>query len=72
MPELIPQSAEAARAHLEAIIERTGDLATSLATLDQLARDSDAKLPADFRHYLQRRSYQKALAFLDGDLDPRH
>jgi len=72
MPELIPPSAEAARAHLEAIIERTGDLAASLAALDELGRDSDAELPADLRHYLQRRSYQKALAFLNGDLDPRH
>jgi hypothetical protein len=34
------------------------------ARLDQLASQLPADAPADLRHYLQRKSYEKARAFL--------
>ncbi|MCH8474765.1 MAG: hypothetical protein LAT55_06000 [Opitutales bacterium] len=35
-----------------------------LAELDRLAVENRRELPGDLRHYLERRSYQKAAAFL--------
>jgi len=40
------------------------DLRPLFARLDQLAAQLPADAPADLRHYLQRKSYQKARAFL--------
>lgn len=38
----------------------------ALRELDQIARDYKRELPAQFIHYLERRSYQKAWAWLQG------
>ena len=40
------------------------DLRPLFARLDKLASQLPADAPADLRHYLQRKSYQKARAFL--------
>jgi hypothetical protein len=40
------------------------DLRPLFARLDQLALQLPADAPPDLRHYLQRKSYQKARAFL--------
>lgn len=37
-----------------------------LGELDALCRALPADAPADLRHYLQRRSYEKARLFLEG------
>ena len=41
------------------------DLRPLFARLDQLALQLPADAPPDLRHYLQRKSYQKARAFLE-------
>jgi hypothetical protein len=40
------------------------DLRPLFARLDKLAAQLPADAPADLRHYLQRKSYQKARALL--------
>ncbi|MFW6354394.1 MAG: hypothetical protein ACOC3I_08425 [Verrucomicrobiota bacterium] len=40
-------------------------VAEALAQLDALARDPAADLDPHLRHYLQKRSYVKALAFVE-------
>ena len=40
------------------------DLQPKLARLDELAAQLPADAPRDLRHYLQRKSYQKARMFL--------
>jgi hypothetical protein len=40
------------------------DLRPLFARLDKLALQLPADAPSDLRHYLQRKSYQKARAFL--------
>jgi hypothetical protein len=40
------------------------DLRPLFARLDELASQLPADAPPDLRHYLQRKSYQKARAFL--------
>jgi hypothetical protein len=40
------------------------DLRPIFARLDELASQLPADAPPDLRHYLQRKSYQKARAFL--------
>lgn len=37
-----------------------------LAQLDRLGETLDPTAPADLRHYLQRKSYEKARLFLEG------
>ena len=41
------------------------DLRPIFARLDKLALQLPADAPPDLRHYLQRKSYQKARAFLE-------
>jgi hypothetical protein len=41
------------------------DLRPTFARLDQLAAQLPGNAPSDLRHYLQRKSYQKARAFLE-------
>jgi hypothetical protein len=45
-----------------AALNRVGELAAALGP----------QLPAQLRHYLERRSYQKALEFLSGDSPAKH
>jgi hypothetical protein len=41
------------------------DLRPLFARLDKLAAQLPSNAPSDLRHYLQRKSYQKARAFLE-------
>jgi hypothetical protein len=43
-----------------------GSIAEHLATIDHLAKELGAGTPAMLRHYLEKRSYAKALDFLEG------
>lgn len=57
---------------LEAFLEatRTGDgvsLSRSMDRLDQFAAGQEAGLSPRLKHFLERRSYAKALAFLEGE-----
>ena len=42
-----------------------GDIRASLAFLDKVVADSSESLPPRLLHFLERRSYVKALAFLE-------
>lgn len=42
------------------------DLPGLFSRIDELTRQLPADAPADLRHYLQRKSYQKARLFLEG------
>lgn len=46
------------------------DLRKALALLDQVAHNVDNDLPPRLRHFLQKRSYQKALLFVEGEHFP--
>lgn len=54
---------------LDAAAASRANVLPLLQELDALARALPAGAPADLRHYLQRRSYEKARLFLEG-LDP--
>lgn len=66
-------SAETARLHrtLKSLLAaiRSGDgeaLRRDLAAVDRQREALDEQAPPMLRHYLERRSYEKALAFLEG------
>lgn len=59
----------AALRRLDATASSRGDVLPVLRELDELCRALPADAPADLRHYLQRRSYEKARLFLEGQ-DP--
>lgn len=42
------------------------DILQALKTLDAEIASADSGLPADLDHYLRRRSYEKALIYLQG------
>lgn len=53
---------------LSDLVERHENVAQTLAALDALLADHRAELPERLAHFLEKRSYQKALAYLrDGD-----
>lgn len=54
---------------LDAAAAARGNVLPVLQELDQLGRALPPDAPADLRHYLQRRSYEKARLFLEG-FDP--
>lgn len=54
---------------LDATAAARGNVLAVLHDLDHLGRSLPPDAPADLRHYLQRRSYEKARLFLEG-LDP--
>lgn len=54
---------------LDAAAASRANVLPLLQELDALARGLPADAPADLRHYLQRRSYEKARLFLEGQ-DP--
>lgn len=55
-------------AHLSAIVERRENIPRALANLDALLAKHRADIPERLTHFLERRSYQKALMFLrEGD-----
>ncbi len=59
---------------LAAIDNREGEsIATHLRQLDELGQELGKEVPSKLRHYLEKRSYIKALNFLEGrdeDEDP--
>lgn len=51
---------------LETVVRPSGaGLREALARLDALAKDEQVDLPGELRHYLQKRSYAKALAYCE-------
>lgn len=51
---------------LDAAAASRANVLPLLQELDALARGLPSDAPADLRHYLQRRSYEKARLFLEG------
>jgi hypothetical protein len=51
-------------------IEAAETMALVLARLDQMAKSTDA--PKQLQHYLSKRSYVKALAWLEDPSSPHH
>ena len=51
---------------LDAAAASRANVLPLLQELDALARALPADAPADLKHYLQRRSYEKARLFLEG------
>lgn len=44
----------------------SGDLASAIRSLDEVLGDEEKELPGRLRHFLENRSYTKALIFLEG------
>ncbi len=53
--------------HLESIVVKRIDIQTALSSLDAIAKDHAGELPGDLLHYLQRRSYEKAWAWINDE-----
>lgn len=49
-------------------IEAGEDITTQLLRIDTLAQEIAPTAPAMLKHYLERRSYTKALAFLEQEM----
>ena len=55
------------QALMAAIDNREGEsIAAHLQRLDELGQDLGNQVPSELRHYLEKRSYAKALDFLEG------
>ena len=72
---LIVMMMEQLKSDLECItgkreIEAAETMALVLARLDQMAKSTDA--PKQLQHYLSKRSYVKALAWLEDPSSPHH
>ena len=72
---LIPMTMEQLKSDLECItgkrtIEASETTAQVLARLDEIAKSIDA--PERLQHYLSRRSYVKALAWIEDPSAPHH
>ena len=57
---------EALKEMMQAIKTGEGDIAGIVRRIDELNTAIGADAPPMLRHYLDRRSYEKALAFLEG------
>lgn len=57
---------------LESVTGKTAasDVIGALQQLDAYAREHGEVIPSDLKHYLERRSYIKALAWLDQNTHP--
>lgn len=55
--------------YLESLIVKKERIRESLTALDAIAADKSRELPGDLAHYLQRRSYEKAWAWLNNGRD---
>ena len=55
--------------HLESLDARNRPLVEVISDLDAYHRDHAADLPPRLAHFLERRSYGKALAFLKGEAE---
>ena len=49
------------------IAENKNDVAEHVLEVDRLSREMISEVPPMLRHYLERRSYQKALDFINGE-----
>lgn len=49
------------------IAENKNDVAEHVLEVDRLSREVISEVPPMLRHYLERRSYQKALDFINGE-----
>ena len=72
---LIAMTIEQSKSDLECItgkrtIESTETMAQVLARLDEMAKSVDA--PERLKHYLSKRSYVKALAWIEDPSTPHH
>ena len=72
---LIAMTIEQLKSDLECItckrtIESTETMAQVLARLDEMAKSVDA--PERLKHYLSKRSYVKALAWIEDPSTPHH
>lgn len=64
------EQATSLKATLESMFDRIAQkesIAVDLERLDRLQEEFGATVPTQLRHYLQRRSYTKALDFLNED-----
>jgi len=64
---MTPEQAQALQATLESMLENISvqrDILADLESLDKAEQELGSAMPPMLRHYLQRRSYAKALAFL--------
>ncbi len=55
------------KSHLEALmghVERKEDISADLAAIGKLQADLEGRVPFQLTHFLQNRSYEKALEFL--------
>ncbi len=61
---------QALHAALEAMMlgikEGSSDIASQVRRIDELTRSMPSQTPPMLRHYMERRSYEKALDFLEG------
>lgn len=55
--------------HLESLVVKKENIRESLIALDAIAADASRGLPGDLAHYLQRRSYEKAWAWVNEGRD---
>ena len=72
---LVVMTIERLKTDLECIIgkrsiEATETMAQVLARLDEMAKSTDA--PEQLQHYLSKRSYVKALAWIEDPSSPHH
>ena len=49
------------------IAKNKNDVAEHVLEVDRLSREVISEVPPMLRHYLERRSYQKALDFINGE-----
>lgn len=57
------------RKHLESLDRRDRPVKDVILDLDAYHRDHASELPPRLAHFLERRSYGKALAFLQGEAE---
>ena len=48
-----------------------GDLISALKQLDNILEEHEAEMDARLRHFLQNRSYEKALLWIEGETPPK-
>lgn len=54
------------KAMMQSIKEGRADIASRVRRLDELTQSMPSQTPPMLRHYIERRSYEKALDFLEG------
>jgi hypothetical protein len=76
MTSQFPELAEALEAYFAAIAEQKSAhppaLMPHILKLDELGQQFSASAPPMLQHYLERKSYEKALKFLKGEVSEHH